>query len=205
MRGEAHQGQAEGVSLALVLLKGGVGLVLHLDMEDFDTLESQVGCPADALGNANGLATKLPERVGRHADVVAVSGCRLIAVRQRAAVPGWAALVVRCDRPCNGGLLQKCTSARIHGLVPQMFFPRSRDCGPELDYRPTGRVSIPQSTRAGGLRPKLAVSKGELEWLPAQSTARAGAGPECSEEKRKDCQSLRRMPSRLTSLQSPEE
>ena len=61
MRGEAHQAQAERVSLTLDFLEGRVGAVLHLEVKDFHAVEAQRGRPVDALGNSDGFAPELPE------------------------------------------------------------------------------------------------------------------------------------------------
>ena len=68
---EAHQRQAERMGPALDLLEGGVGLVLHLDVEDLDAVEAHGGGLVDAGLDAEPLAPELPERVGRDADRVA--------------------------------------------------------------------------------------------------------------------------------------
>ena len=83
---EAHQGQAERVGLALDLLEGGVGLVLHLDVEDLDAVEPHRGGLVDAGRDAEPLAPELPERVGRDADRVAPTPRRANPGRHR---PGY--------------------------------------------------------------------------------------------------------------------
>ena len=79
---KAHQGQPKRMSLAFELLKGGVRLVLHLNVEDLHAIEAQGGGLIDALRDRDppGSLAELAEGIGRDADRVsptrAVAGGR---------------------------------------------------------------------------------------------------------------------------------
>lgn len=69
--GEAHEVEAEGEGALFDFLKGGVGLVFHLDLEDFDAVEAHVGGEFEAFGDgAEFVAAEAPEGVGGDADGV---------------------------------------------------------------------------------------------------------------------------------------
>jgi hypothetical protein len=67
--GEAHEVEAEGEGALFYFLQGGVGLVFHLDLEDFDAVEAHVGGEFEAsLNGAELFAAEAPKGVGGDAD-----------------------------------------------------------------------------------------------------------------------------------------
>ena len=100
VRREPHQRQPERVRLAFDLLKRGVRLVLHLDVQDLDAVEAHRRGLVDAVGDVEPRAfAELPEGIRRDADGVwpprSVSD-------SRAGILGGLALLRRSRSPFRG-------------------------------------------------------------------------------------------------------
>ncbi len=72
MRRKAHQRHAQRVGPCLERLQRAVRFVVHLVVEDLDTVEAHLGGDVDALEHARALAVVAAERIGRHADRIAI-------------------------------------------------------------------------------------------------------------------------------------
>ena len=68
MGGEAHEVEPLRERAALEILEVAVVLAAHLLVQDLDAIEPHLRRAVDAVGDVDGLAFEVPERVGGDAD-----------------------------------------------------------------------------------------------------------------------------------------